>query len=127
MMDQRITVNKVMTERVESVDCQKTLKDAAKQMTEQDVGCLLVTKDAEVVGIITESDIVRRVVAQNMDPASTRVEEVMSFPVYTIDGEESLEKARERMAGHNVRHLLVAHGGKPVGVISARNLIAMRL
>jgi signal-transduction protein with cAMP-binding, CBS, and nucleotidyltransferase domain len=119
----RISVKKVMSQRLATIDYQMNLKAVALQMAAQDVGSLLVTKDNEVVGIITETDIVRRVLARDMDFTSTKVEEVMSYPVYSIDEDESLDRAHEMMGEHHIRHLLVTQGGKPAGVISVRNLL----
>ena len=119
----RIPVKKVMSQRLATIDHQMNLKAVAMQMASQDVGSLLVTKDSEVVGIVTETDIVRRVLAQDIDLTATKVEEVMSYPVYSIDEGESLDKAHEMMGEHHIRHLLVTQDGKPAGVLSVRNLL----
>lgn len=119
----RIPVKKIMSQRLAAIDHRINLMSVAKQMGSQDVGSLLVTKDSEVVGIITETDIVRRALAQDMDLNSTKVEEVMSYPVHSIDEGESLDKAHEIMGEHHIRHLLVTQGGKPAGMLSVRNLL----
>lgn len=119
----RIAVKKIMSQRLATIDHQGNLKAVAQQMASQDVGSLLVTKDGEVVGIITETDIVRRVLAKEVDLASARVDEAMSYPVYSIDEEESLDRAHELMGEHHIRHLLVTRSGKPAGMISVRNLL----
>ena len=119
----RISVKKIMSQRLSTIDYQMNLKSVAAEMASQDVGSLLVTKDSEVVGIITETDIVRRALAQNMDMNSTKVEELMSYPVYSIDEGESLDKAHEVMGEHHIRHLLVTQKGEPAGMLSVRNLL----
>ena len=119
----RLPIKKVMSPHLASVDYQKDLKTVAKQMAHQNVGSLMVTKDNEVVGIITETDIVRRVLARDVDMTAAQVEEVMSYPVYSIDEEESLDKAHEVMGEHHIRHLLVTREGKPAGMISVRNIL----
>jgi len=111
----RIAVKKIMGQRLETIDHQGNLKAVAQPMASQDVGRLLVTKDGGVVGIMTETDVVRRVLASEMDLTSARVEEIMSYPVYSIDEEESLDQAHELMGEHHVRHLRVTCSGKPAG------------
>ncbi len=119
----RIPIKKVMSQRLATVDHRMNLKSVAKQMATLDVGSLLVTKDSEVVGIITETDIVRRALAREVDLGSTHVEELMSYPVHSIDEGESLDRAHEVMGEHHIRHLLVTQGGKPAGMLSVRNLL----
>ena len=119
----RIPIKKIMSQRLATIDHLMDLKSVAKQMASLDVGSLLVTKDSEVMGIITETDMVRRALAQDMDLIAVKVEEVMSYPVHSIDEEESLDRAHEMMGEHHIRHLLVTQGGKPSGVLSVRNLL----
>lgn len=119
----RITIKKVMSPRLATIDYQKDLKTVAKRMASEDVGSLLVTKDDEVLGIITETDIVKRVLARDVDLTSTPVEEVMSYPVYSIDEGEFLERAHQMMGEHHIRHILVTRQGKPAGMISVRNIL----
>ena len=116
-------VKEAMSHCVVTIDGQESLRVVAKRMAEVDLGSILVMSGGQVLGIITEADLVRRVLAREADPDALKAEEVMSAPVYAIDEGESLEQAREKMAGHRVRHLLVTSDGKPVGVISARNLL----
>ncbi len=119
----RVPVKKVMSQRLTTIDHRMDLKFVAKQMASEDVGSLLVTKDSEVVGIITETDIVRRALAQDIDLGSTKVEELMSYPVHSIDEDESLDTAHQVMGEHHIRHLLVTQAGKPTGMLSVRNLL----
>ena len=119
----RIPIKKIMSQRLATIDHRMDLKSVAKQMASLDVGSLLVTKDSEVMGIITETDMVRRALAQDMDLIAVKVEEIMSYPVHSIDEDESLDRAHEMMGEHHIRHLLVTQGGKPSGVLSVRNLL----
>lgn len=96
---------------------------AAKMMKDLKTGSLLVKKDGELVGILTDVDMTRKVVAEELDQFNTPVEEVMSSPFYTIDADESVARANEIMAMYNVRHLVVTENNAPVGVVSARDLL----
>ncbi len=92
-------------------------------MASLDIGSLLVTKDGEVLGIITETDIVRRALAMDVVLEKTAAEEAMSYPVYSIEETEPLATAHEVMGQHHIRHLMVTRAGEPVGMISVRNLL----
>lgn len=92
-------------------------------MTEKNVGSLLVKQDDNYVGILTDTDIVKKVLAKDLDPKKTTVEEIMSYPISSLDEETPLEKAQEMMGEHQIRHLLVTRDGKPIGVISVRSLL----
>lgn len=117
------SINQVMSRQIATITHIESLKTAVKQMGSQDIGSLIVMEEENVVGVITETDIVRRALAKDLDLIQTRVEEVMSFPVFSIEEGESLTQARRIMGENNIRHLLVTRNGQPTGVISVRNLL----
>jgi signal-transduction protein with cAMP-binding, CBS, and nucleotidyltransferase domain len=119
----RISVNKVMTHALISVPSKTDVKKAVQVMSQKDVGSLLIQKDDQYIGIITENDIVKKVMAKDMDPATTLVDDIMSFPIYSIDENESLNTANEIMGEQHIRHLLVTCQEKPTGILSVRNLL----
>jgi len=100
-----------------------TVKQAAGQMHDQRIGSLLVRKDGDYSGIITETDVVRAV-AEHDDVANTSVVHVMSSPILTVEKKLSPHYARELMANKRIRHLAVTDDGKIVGILSARDLLA---
>ena len=75
------------------------------------------------MGIITETDLVRKVLGEGLDAASITAEAIMSYPLASIDENASLEAAHEAMGAQRVRHLLVTREGAPVGMISVRSLL----
>jgi signal-transduction protein with cAMP-binding, CBS, and nucleotidyltransferase domain len=87
------------------------------------VGSLLVQKDKEYIGILTETDIVQKAVAMNLPAAATRVEEVMTFSLLTVDAGWSILKAADVMMEECVRHLAVAEKKKIIGIISIRDIL----
>ncbi len=116
-------VKNIMTEKVCQVGPAVTVQMAAKMMADMKIGSLLIEKQNTIIGIVTETDFTRKVLAENLDPFKTKIEQVMSAPVFTIDANESLVEANQMMEKKNVRHLVVTEAGKTVGILSVRDLL----
>lgn len=102
--------------------------DAARCMQESGTSAALVVQDGTVVGIITERDVVRRVVAAGNDSRHTQVSEIMSSPVECIRSDAAADEADARMRAHSFRHLVVLDGdGTPIGVLGATALLRRRI
>ena len=110
------SVQDLMTRKVIKIEIQKTVLDAAKLMTEKMVGCLVIMDGQQPVGIITERDFVRRVVAQNR-ALNTSISEIMSQPLITITPNATLKKAARLMLNNKIRRLPVVKTKKLVGMI----------
>lgn len=119
----KVSVKKVMSERLYCLDAKESAQNGAKVMTEHGIGCVLTTRIGEVIGIVTETDLVRKVMGQGLDPKKIPLEEIMSFPPISIDEEALLEDAYKLMGQNQVRHLLVTRAGKPAGIMSARSFM----
>ncbi len=111
------TVKDFMTTNVITIDVQRTVLDAAKLMHQQDVGDLVVVEGKEPRGIVTERDLVRRVMAQKK-PLETKVSEIMSDPLITIEEESSLRDAARKMVKYRIRRLPVMKKNVLVGIIA---------
>lgn len=96
---------------------------AARIMRDRGIGSLFVTNDREIIGIITDTDMMRRVVAAGADATKTTVEQIMSAPIMTIEENKTLLDANDLMAQSHLRHLGVARDGQLVGIISVRDLV----
>jgi signal-transduction protein with cAMP-binding, CBS, and nucleotidyltransferase domain len=97
---------------------------AARIMRDRGIGSLFVTNDREIIGIIiTDTDMMRRVVAAGADATKTTVEQIMSAPIMTIEENKTLLDANDLMAQSHLRHLGVTRDGQLVGVISVRDLV----
>jgi CBS domain-containing protein len=96
---------------------------AARIMRDRGIGSLFVTNGKEIVGILTDTDMVRRVVAAGADTHKTTVEQIMSAPIMTIEESKTLLDANDLMAQTHLRHLGVTRDGKLVGMISVRDLV----
>jgi CBS domain-containing protein len=116
-----VKISEIMTSAVVIDQSDDTLAEAARKMWKQQTGSLLVMEGDELVGILTERDILKAVAAgAKMDEA--RISEVMTKDVLTIGPQASLREAAKIMADRWIRHLPVVDGGMVVGVLSQRDL-----
>jgi CBS domain-containing protein len=112
-----------MTKRPKSVGPKTSIASAAKTMRQARVGSLFVKKGRQLVGIITDTDIVRRAVATNKNPGKLTVEKVMTTPICTIEATQTVDDAQDMMGDLGVRHLGVTQDGQIVGIVSVRDLL----
>lgn len=113
----------LMSREVCAIDAVKSVRDAAVEMARNKIGSLLVVENGDFVGIITEVDIIRKVVAKRRVPERTTIKEVMSSPLITIKAEQSILEANGLMETWGLRHLPVTKYGRIVGVVSIRDLL----
>jgi len=118
-----VKVKDMMAKSVFTITKKNKIKETADLMKKNGVGSLLVKEDDEIFGIITETDIVHKVVAQGLSPQITTVDAVMSFPLMSIEADAELEQAGRQMIENGIRHLAVTQDGKVVGMISMRDLL----
>lgn len=112
-------VRDVMSTRIEKIHLDVALTDAARKMREADAGVLPVYDGTELLGMLSDRDIVIRVVAEGRNPAETSVEDAYSPGVYTCSEDEPLVDAITRMARHAVRRLVVVDADdQPSGILS---------
>jgi CBS domain-containing protein len=111
-------VREIMTENPTAVRRDATVDEAAQLMKREDVGSLPVVDGDTLVGIVTDRDIVLRVVAEGREPRSTTVGEVHSDDPVAVEPEQDFDEALQRMARHQVRRLPVVDGGRLVGVVA---------
>ena len=117
-------VREAMAETVTSASPADSVADAARAMREEDAGFLPVLDGDRLVGVLTDRDIVVRVVAERADPSEVSVGEVMSTDVQTIGPDDDLSDAAKLMRDGEVRRLpVVDEGGRLVGVLSHGNLV----
>ena len=117
------TVSRIMSKHPKTVGPAVSIVSAAKKMRTARVGSLLVKKGKRLVGIVTDTDIVRRAVATSKPLGKLTVEKIMTTPLCTIEGSESVQDAEAMMGDLGVRHLAVRKGGEIVGVVSVRDVM----
>lgn len=113
----------VPREKFITVERDTAAQTAARIMRDRGIGSLFVTNGKEIVGILTDTDMVRRVVASGADTQKTTVEQIMSAPILTIEENKTVLDANDLMAQTHIRHLGVTQDGKLVGMISVRDLV----
>ena len=114
----------VPSEKFITVERDTDVQTAARLMRDRRISSLLVTNGKEIVGILTDTDMVRRVVAAGVDTLTTTAEKIMSAPILTIEEDKTVLDVSDLMANTHIRHLGVTQGGKLVGMISVRDILA---
>jgi signal-transduction protein with cAMP-binding, CBS, and nucleotidyltransferase domain len=105
-----------------TIDENRSVFEAAKAMVDKARGSIVVTRAGESVGILTERDIMKKVVAMSLDPRSTKAKDAMTSPTVTIDKERPLREAIDLMNRKGLRRMLVTENGKIVGVFTLRDI-----
>jgi len=122
------TIRDLLAHRtIHYIEPQQTILEAAKYMVDCNVGAAPVLDGTKLVGIFSERDIMAKVVTQGLDPQKTRISEVMSTTLRTLNPESSCEDAMLMMQTHGIRHLPVCDGNTLVGFLSLRDLLRHRL
>ena len=118
------SIGEIMTKKLETIAISSSAQEAAKKMRDKNVSSLLVidnNNNSKPIGIVTERDLVRKVCVNDASSKHTRIEDIMSSPLVTIDAISSVEAAADVMIQNKVRHLLVVEDNdinKPLGIIT---------
>jgi CBS domain-containing protein len=115
-------VSTLISDTVARIPPDATLVEVAQALTDGDIGALVVGTADEVVGIVSERDLVRGL-AGARDPSTTRAGEVASTELLWCDATATVAEVAERMMEHYVRHVLLEEDGRLVGIVSARDLL----
>ena len=113
-----VRVRDVMDTNVVYVDNDKSCMDAINEMLKNKVWSIVVTKEELPVGVVTERDIIRRVISKNIDINKVTLEEIMSSPLITIDPDKSISTVMEMMAMNDIRRVYVVEKGKIIGRVT---------
>jgi len=122
----KMLVKDVMSSPVLTTDEEVTTNKIANLMKENKLGCVIVTnKDGKPLGIITERDLVVRVLAKNLQPATVKAVDIMTSPLATIDPEATISDAARRMSRIDVRRLGVIYRGDLIGLVSSKDILGV--
>ncbi len=111
-------VRDIMTSEVNTASPESTLEEVATMMRDEDVGAIPVVEDEELIGIVTDRDIVVRCVAGGRDPSEVAVEEILSEDLETVEPDADVEEAAELMRSKQIRRLPVVENGRLAGMLS---------
>lgn len=106
-----------------SISSTDSVYDALAELAEKGVGALVVVDDGELLGIMSERDYARKVILHGRDSASTRVSEIMTSELFTVEPTQSVSDCMELMTEHRIRHLPVVDDGKLIGVVSIGDVV----
>ena len=118
-----ILVRDIMVRNVKTVRTDDSAWDAVVKMNKFRIGSVIVTNNGRPVGIITERNILERIVEPRLDPSSVRAKDIMSAPLITIDLNTAVEEAAKIMARKGIKKLPVVDGERVVGVVSTSDIV----
>jgi CBS domain-containing protein len=121
MMD--LPVSNFMRRKVYHLKEIDTVKKAASFMKKHKIGSVFISKKGKSVGIVTEKDIIYKVVVQGLNPADVKLETIMSTPLISVTPKTTIREALDVMSKKNIRRVLVVDGDKPVGVLIIRLIV----
>ena len=117
-----ILLKDIMVSNVVTIDPDKTARDAARLMADNGISSVIVMKGNEIIGIVTERDLVRKVCANDISSSKVSITSVMSSPVITAESDLPIEAAVQRMFNNRIRRLPVVEDGKLVGIVTISDI-----
>ncbi len=120
----RVLVGDVMTKNLVTLSENSSARDVATAMSSNGVGSVIVVRDSHPVGIITERDLVERVLSKGLNPGTTLAKNIMSYPLSVIDSKADVMEATRKMAKLRVRRLVVVDKGEMAGIITSRDILS---
>lgn len=122
------TINEILQERpIYSVNRDQTVIETVRYMAEKNVGAVPVMKENRLVGVFSERDVIKRVVARGLDPAKVIVGEVMTTKLVIAEADERYESCLSKMRQAHCRHLPVVQEDRLIGMVSLRDLLMIDL
>jgi len=122
----RLLVKDVMSSPVVTIEESAPANRVAELLDQHGLGCIIVTnKEGKPLGIITERDLVGRVLAKNLKPDLIKAKEVMTAPLLSIDPDETISEAARKMSRLNIRRLGVVYKGQLIGILSSKDILAV--
>jgi CBS domain-containing protein len=118
-----LSVKEVMTKNVITIESSAPVKKAAELMDKHDIGCLIVVEEGKPIGIVTERDMLKRVLLQFRDPRITRVSDIMSTPLMVSTPKTDLREAVRLMNERRIKKLVVVEGDVLIGLLSITDVV----
>jgi CBS domain-containing protein len=117
-----LNVEDVMVDEVITIDADSTVYKAVRLMNKHEIGCVVVVLKGKPVGIITERDMLKRVLAKSVDPEKINVSDIMSAPLIIGKPKMEIENAVKLMFKTKIKKLPVVHGGKLIGLVTLTDI-----
>ncbi len=116
-------VSDIMSSPVITIDVEASVKEATRSMIDNKIGSILVTKQGKPSGIVTERDLIERIVEPSRDPSKTKIKEIMSAPLITISKETGILVAMRKMREYEISRLVVMDDDTLLGIISEKDIV----
>jgi len=116
-------VSDIMSSPVITIDGEANVRDAAVMMTNRRIGSIIIKEHRQPIGIVTERDMLERVVSLCRDPCETKMKEIMSSPLITVPKETGILDAMRKMRENDIRRLVVMDDSVLLGIVSDRDII----
>ena len=124
-MNLDVAVGDVARKELVTIGEDEPILSAAKLMVKRNIGSLVVARGSDRVGIVTERDMLKKVLAEGRNPETTKVREIMTSQPITIEHDKSLREALDLMTRRGIRRMLVTQGGQIVGIFTQRDVLAL--
>ena len=121
----KIHVRELMSGPVVSASPEDNAAEVARRMSESKVGSVVILEDERPIGIITDGDLVQKVVAKNARPSSVKARDIMSQPVHMIEGEMEILEAAKTLRKLGIKRLGVSNRGSLVGIVSISDIVSV--
>jgi CBS domain-containing protein len=121
--ENQLTVRNFVRTNLLKLEANSSVLEAAKLMKENDAGSVLVTKNGETAGIVTERDVLYKLAADDLLASKTLLKDIMSTIIVSTASDTPITEALKLMAKHHIRRLVVTDGGKPIGMVSQRSIL----
>jgi len=118
-----LKVKDIMVGEVITIEANVAVRKAVRLMNDREIGCLVVVQDGKPAGIVTERDMLKRVLVAGRDPRAVEVDEVMSKPLLFMEPEKEIEEAVKLMFKHKIKKLPVVENERLVGLVTLTDLI----
>jgi predicted transcriptional regulator len=115
-----------MVKKVITISRTSTVEDAVKLMNEHEIGCLVVTENKKAVGILTERDLMKRVLAKSQDPRKTKVEEVMSTPLISLEPNVEIGDVSRIMFQKSIKKMPIVKKDKLLGLVTLTDILRIQ-
>jgi CBS domain-containing protein len=122
-MDSGLLVRDVMSKNVKTVRPNSTINEVVRKMNKFEIGSIIVTDGEKPVGIITERDILRRVLEVTMASEAMKAKEIMSSPILTIESQATTEEAATLMNSKRIKKIPVLEDGKLIGIVTSTDIV----
>lgn len=113
--------------KVATIDENRTAIEAAMVMTEEFIGSVVVTRSSKIIGIVTERDLMMKVLGRRKDPEKLKIKDVMTENLITVGPKDTAGYCLNLMKEHRCRHLLVFNSDEFLGIVSLRDMVALML